>query len=64
LKKEKETLFSLRDELFSYLKKMQQEESLENFSKMPFMNSKGYHNKSIAYAPLLDNAYQSHFKNS
>lgn len=48
--KGKETLFSLRDELFSYLKKMQQEEALENFSKMPFMNSKGYHNKSIAYS--------------
>ena len=48
--KGKETLFSLRDELFSYLKKMQQEEALENFSKIPFMNSKGYHNKSIAYS--------------
>lgn len=48
--KGKEALFSLRDELFSYLKKMQQEEALENFSKMPFMNSKGYHNKSIAYS--------------
>lgn len=48
--KGKETLFSLRNELFGYLKKMKLEEPVENLSKMPFMNSKGYHSKSIAYS--------------
>ena len=48
--KGKETLFSLRNELFGYLKKMKLGEPVENLSKMPFMNSKGYHSKSIAYS--------------
>lgn len=45
-----ETLFSLRNILFQQLIDLRNTISPEDYSKMPFKNAKGYHNKTIAYS--------------
>ncbi len=45
-----ETLFFLRNILFQQLTDLRNNISPEDYSKMPFKNAKGYHNKTIAYS--------------
>lgn len=45
-----EKLFSLRNILFQQLIDLRNTISPEDYSKMPFKNAKGYHNKTIAYS--------------
>lgn len=44
------TLLVLRNSLFKSLSELKAALSNEQFSKMPFANAKGYHNKTIAYS--------------
>ena len=44
------TLFALRNILFQQLIDLKEHLSPSGYSKMPFKNAKGYHNKSIAYS--------------
>ncbi len=43
-------LFDLRQQLAATLKSFYTDLSREDFNAMPFMNSNGYHNKTIAYS--------------
>lgn len=43
-------LFELRNQLMSSLSALLSELPREDFSAMPFINSEGYHNKTIAYS--------------
>lgn len=45
-----ETLFRLRGALMEQILQFREELSPVDFSAMPFMNGKGYHNKTIAYS--------------
>lgn len=45
-----ETLFKLRDELYSVMLSFRDELSREDFDAMPFPKAKGYHCKNIAYS--------------
>lgn len=44
------TLFSLRNKLMQTLLSLKDELSREDFNAIPFMNSEGYHSKTIAYS--------------
>lgn len=44
------TLFSLRNKLMQTLLSLKEELSREDFNAAPFMNSEGYHSKTIAYS--------------
>lgn len=44
------TLFELRNELMTTLTSLYRELSRDDFNAMPFLNSTGYHNKTIAYS--------------
>lgn len=44
------TLLKLRKELMEQVLEFKSELSEENFSAMPYINAKGYHNKSIGYS--------------
>ena len=43
-------LFELRNELMNTLTSLSKELSRDDFNAMPFLNSNGYHNKTIAYS--------------
>lgn len=43
-------LFILRDKIFNKLNDLKNTLTYEDFSKMPYMNENGYHNKTIAYS--------------
>lgn len=43
-------LFILRDKIFDKLNDLKNTLTYEDFSKMPYMNENGYHNKTIAYS--------------
>ena len=43
-------LISLRNILFEQITQVIRELSDDDFSKMPFKNAKGYHNKTIGYS--------------
>ena len=45
-----DTLLALRKALMEQIMQFKKELSPENFSAMPYMNAKGYHNKTIAYS--------------
>ena len=45
-----ETLIVLRGKMMAELFRMKRELSKEEFSRMPFPNANGYHNKTIAYS--------------
>lgn len=45
-----ETLFELRNELMRAIMTLYDELNREEFNKIPFMNAKGYHNKTVAYS--------------
>lgn len=45
-----DTLLELRREIFQDIEAFRQELSQEDFSLIPFINAKGYHNKTIAYS--------------
>lgn len=44
------TLFTLREKLFSELLDLKKQLDREDFNAMPFINVNGYHNKTIAYS--------------
>lgn len=44
------TLFELRNKLMKVLEEFKTELSAEDFSAIPFLNSEGYHSKTIAYS--------------
>ena len=44
------TLLELRKELMKQIMQFKNELTLADFSAMPYMNAKGYHNKTIAYS--------------
>ena len=44
------TLFDLRNQLMETLISLKEELNREDFSAIPFINAKGYHNKNIAYS--------------
>lgn len=44
------TFLELRQELFNEVLSFREELKREDFNAMPFMNAKGYHNKTIAYS--------------
>ena len=46
-----DTLIKLRKELMAQIMQFKNELSIDDFSAMPYMNAKGYHNKTIAYSP-------------
>lgn len=43
-------LFILREKIFDKLNDLKNTLTCEDFSKMPYMNENGYHNKTIAYS--------------
>lgn len=45
-----DTLIKLRMELMEQIMQFKNELSLDDFCAMPYMNAKGYHNKTIAYS--------------
>ena len=45
-----DTLIKLRKELMAQIMQFKKELSIDDFSAMPYMNAKGYHNKTIAYS--------------
>lgn len=45
-----DTLFDLRNSLFEEITAFKNDLDKKDFSAMPFMNAKGYHNKTIAYS--------------
>ena len=45
-----DTLLTLREELMKQILLFKTELSFDDFSAMPYMNAKGYHNKTIAYS--------------
>ena len=45
-----DTLIKLRKELMAQIVQFKKELSIDDFSAMPYMNAKGYHNKTIAYS--------------
>lgn len=45
-----DTLIKLRKELMAQIMQLKNELSIDDFSAMPYMNAKGYHNKTIAYS--------------
>ena len=45
-----DTLIKLRKELMAQIMQFKNELSIDDFSAMPYMNAKGYHNKTIAYS--------------
>ena len=45
-----DTLIKLRKELMAQIMQLTNELSIDDFSAMPYMNAKGYHNKTIAYS--------------
>ena len=45
-----DTLIKLRKELMAHIMQFKKELSIDDFSAMPYMNAKGYHNKTIAYS--------------
>ncbi len=45
-----DTLLKLRKEIMNQVLKFKTELSPDDFSAMPYMNSKGYHNKTVAYS--------------
>ncbi len=45
-----DTLIQLRKELMEQIMQFKTELSINDFSAMPYMNAKGYHNKTIAYS--------------
>lgn len=45
-----DTLLNLRKVLMGQIMKFKEELSIDDFSAMPYINSKGYHNKTIAYS--------------
>lgn len=45
-----ETLLVLRGKMMAEMFRMKRELSEEEFSRMPFPNANGYHNKTIAYS--------------
>jgi len=45
-----DTLIKLRMELMAQIMQFKKELSIDDFSAMPYMNAKGYHNKTIAYS--------------
>ena len=45
-----DTLIKLRKELMAQIMQFKNELSVDDFSAMPYMNAKGYHNKTIAYS--------------
>ncbi len=45
-----DTLIKLRKELMTQIMQFKKELSIDDFSVMPYMNAKGYHNKTIAYS--------------
>ena len=44
------TLLKLRQELMKQILQFKNELALDDFSAMPYVNAKGYHNKTIAYS--------------
>lgn len=44
------TLFTLREKMFSELLNLKKQLNREDFNAMPFINANGYHNKTIAYS--------------
>lgn len=49
-----DTLLNLRKVLMGQIMKFKEELSIDDFSAMPYINSKGYHNKTIAYSLIAD----------
>ena len=45
-----DTLIKLREILMEQIMQFKQELSIDDFSAMPYINAKGYHNKTIAYS--------------
>ena len=44
------TLLTLREELMKQIMQFRNELSIDDYSAMPYINAKGYHNKTIAYS--------------